>query len=84
MGEALNGMSEKQINFICSECDITKEILFSMDEDELYNVDFEKMCDIEIEEVCSDNEDGETERCGTASDIVTIMGNTLERLDDDE
>lgn len=77
MKDALNELKQKQIAFICKECSISKEELYSMSEDDLYDRVYETMCDIEIEELCADNGDDETERCEIASDIVTVLGNAL-------
>lgn len=77
MKEVLESLSRKQKKFICEECSITESELLGMDEDDLYDIVYEKMCDIEIEEVCKSNSSKESERCEIASDIVTILGNTL-------
>lgn len=77
MKQALQELTETQIEFICSECSISEEELNSMDEVQLYDVVYETMCNIEIEEVCSNDGDEDTERCAIASDIVTILGNAI-------
>ena len=53
------------------------EQLYEMDEDALYDVVYEKMCDVEVEEVCNSSGESESDRCEMASDIVTLLGNTL-------
>ena len=77
MKEALNNLNPQQIDFVCKECLLPKEELYSMSEDDLYDKVYETMCDIEVEELCSSNGDDETERCEIASDIVTVLGNAL-------
>lgn len=81
MKAALNKLSREQIEFICSECSITEDELFSMDDEMLYDEIYEKMCNIEIDEVCAHDGDDETERCSIASDIVTILGNAIAEED---
>ena len=83
MKEALKELNNKQIGFICNECAVSEKELFDMDDDILYDKVYEVMCNIEMDEVCSNNGKEETERCETASDIVTILGNTLARDDED-
>ena len=76
MREAIYELSQEQIEFICLECSITEDELFSMDDEQIEEIVYETMCDIEIEEV-TDGPDNE--RCTLASDIVTILGNTIPR-----
>ena len=83
MREALKKLKKKQIEFICEECGITEDQLFAMDEDELYDKVYETMCDIECAETPSTNEPL-SEHCAMASNLVTILGNTLESDDDEE
>lgn len=78
MKEVLNQLSKEQIEFICDECSVTEEYLMGMDEDTLYDEVYEKMCDIEIDEVFDRDGEEDTKRCSMASDIVTLLGNTLE------
>ena len=77
MKEVLQGLKHNQIHFICKECSVTMEQLYEMDEDALYDVVYEKMCDVEVEEVCNSSGESESDRCEMASDIVTLLGNTL-------
>lgn len=77
MKEAIKKLSNKHIRFICDECSITENELLSMDDDELYDRVYVPMCEIEIDEVCNNSGEEETERCEIASDIVTVLGNTL-------
>lgn len=83
MKEVLQSLTEEQIEFICKECNIAKDKLFDMDDDALYDKVYDVMCDIEIAETPSSDEPL-TERCQMASDLVTILGNTLEDYDDKE
>lgn len=76
MREALPLLTSKQIEFICNECNITKNELFELDEDSLYDDVYDVMCDIECAETPLSNEPL-TEHCAIASDIVTILGNTI-------
>lgn len=48
MGEGREELSAEQIQFVCQECNITEEELFSFDDDELNDRVYEVMCDIEI------------------------------------
>lgn len=77
MKEAIIKLNKIQIDFICKECKITDKELMEMTEDTIYDKVYEEMCAIEIYEVCSNENDKDTERCELASDIVTILGNTL-------
>lgn len=79
MKEALEELTREQIEFICEECSLTEEELFELNEDDVYDKVFETMCDIEIDEVCSKVGDEDTERCEIASDIVTLLSNTIPR-----
>ena len=76
MKGAVKQLSLKQINFICKECKITLEELYAMDDDALYDNVYDVMCDIEIAETPLDDSP-ESERCSIASDLVTILGNTI-------
>lgn len=76
MVEVLNELKKEQIEFICKECGITEEQLFAMDEDTLYDSVYDVMCDIE----CAETPDGNeplSEHCAMASELVTILGNTI-------
>lgn len=76
MKEALDKLTAEQIDFICAECQISKEELFVLGEDALYDRVYDVMCDIEQTEIPADNSE-ESERCEMASDIVTELGNAL-------
>ena len=76
MKEVLDKLTAEQIDFICAECQISKEELFTLDEDALYDRVYDVMCDIELTEIPADNSE-ESERCEMASDIVTELGNAL-------
>ena len=77
MKEALDELDAAQIDFICKECEISKEKLHSLDEDELYDLVYDDMCDIELEEISAADDVKESERCEIASSIVTALGNAL-------
>lgn len=78
MKEALYDLLPEQIQFICDECNMTKEELFSLDKNALYDRVYDVMCDIEISEIrLPENEEGETKRCILASDVVTVLGNAM-------
>lgn len=82
MTEVLKELEREYIEFICSECGITEDELFSMDDDALYDKVYDPMCDIECAETPSD--DGPlTKRGEMAEYLVTELGNTL-AVDDDE
>lgn len=76
MKDALDKLTAEQIDFICAECQISKEELFTLDEDALYDRVYDVMCDIELTEIPADGSE-ESERCEMASDIVTELGNAL-------
>ncbi|MCD8036060.1 MAG: hypothetical protein LUE88_01565 [Clostridiales bacterium] len=76
MKDVLKELNQKQIKFICSECNITEDILMNMDDKELYDYVYDIMCEIEIAELpCG--EAPESKRCEMVSDIVTLFGNAL-------
>ena len=81
MKEVLKDLTEEQIGFICKECGISEDELLAMDDDTLYDKVYDVMCDIECAETPSSNEPL-SERCAMASELVTVLGNTLD--DDDE
>lgn len=76
MINALRQLEAEYIEFICSECNLTTDELFALDNDKLYDQVYDLMCDIECAETPTDNTPI-TLRCSMASDIVTILGNTL-------
>jgi translation initiation factor 2 beta subunit (eIF-2beta)/eIF-5 len=55
-----------------------------MSDEDLYDKVFEKMCDIEIDTIPDDEYEEESDRCKMASDIVTLLGNSIPREDDYE
>lgn len=77
MKEALDKLTAEQIDFICAECQISKEELFALDEDTLYDRVYDVMCDIELAEIPVSDKEEESERCKMASSIVTDLGNAL-------
>lgn len=82
MTEVLKELEREYIEFICSECGITEDEMFNMDDDALYDKVYDLMCDIECAETPSD--DGPlTKRGKMAEYLVTELGNTL-AVDDDE
>jgi hypothetical protein len=77
MKEELKKLSDAQIAFICRECRLNREQLFSLDEDGVYERVYDVMCDIEIAEIPAKDEEKESRHCRMASRIVTILGNAL-------
>ncbi len=77
MKEVLSKLTKEQIAFICLECGITEDDLFSLDADALYDDVYDVMCGIEAEEIPASDDEEESERCKMASDIVTELGNAL-------
>lgn len=69
-------LNDDQIAFIEAELGVTKDVLFGFTDDELNEKVYEPMCDIEIAEAPLDDAD-ESERCKMASEIVTVLGNSL-------
>ncbi len=84
MKEVLKELTKEQIEFIEQECGIDRETLFSMSEEALYDDVYDIMCDIEIDEIPDSDEEEESERCIMASDIVTLLGNTMEIPDEED
>lgn len=76
MRNVLRSMSDPQISFICKECNLSKDNLFGLGDEDLYSKVFDVMCDIETDEACEHDE--ETERCKMASDIVTALSAALQ------
>ena len=76
MRNVLRSMSDPQISFICKECNLSKDDLFGLSDEDLYSKVFDVMCDIETDEACEHDE--ETERCAMASDIVTALSAALQ------
>lgn len=83
MKEVLKDLTKKQVDFICKECDIAEDELFEMDDDTLYDKVYDVMCDIECAETPSSDEPL-SEHCEMASELVTILGNTLDDGEDDD
>lgn len=77
MKQALDQLTAEQIDFICAECQISKEELLALDEDELYDRVYDVMCDIEMAEIPDSDEEEESKHCKMASSIVTELGNAL-------
>lgn len=84
MKEVLPMLTAEQLAFISEECGIDAKTLFAMSEEDIEDV-YERMCDVEVESVPDEGEE-ESERCVLASDIVTILGNTIPKhwKDEDE
>lgn len=77
MKEALDNLDAEQIEFICTECEMSKEELLALDEDALYDRVYDVMCDIELAEIPDSDDAEESDRCKMASSIVTELGNAL-------
>ena len=76
MKSALKELTPEQIKFICTECGIEEDALFEMNDDDIYDKVYDVMCDIECAETPTDDTPI-TDRCKTASDIVTVLGEAL-------
>ena len=72
----VESLDDEQITFIEDELGITGEDISGYTDDELNEKVYEPMCDIEIEEAPQDDAD-ESDRCKMASEIVTVLGNSL-------
>lgn len=83
MKEVLKDLTKKQVDFICKECNVTEDELFEMDDDALYDKVYDVMCDIECAETPSSDE-SLSEHCEMASELVTILGNTLDDGEGDD
>ena len=77
--KSLRKLSKKQIEFICIECNVDKDTLLAMNEEQLDNV-YDILCDVEISEFDSEH-DTVTEKGEAAADIVTIMGNEISKAE---
>ena len=80
MRDALQYLTDEQVNFIKDELGLSKDELFSLDEDALYDVVYDRCCVIEeIETVDAMDRKSEemTDRGRIAADIVTLLGNSL-------
>lgn len=79
MNKYIKYLNRKQLKFISSELNFSKDDLLQMSNDELYEKVYDPCCVIEEVEVVKslDNDIPESDRCVIASDIVTILGNTM-------
>lgn len=79
MYQLLSRLSEEKIQFICSECGITKDELFSMDHSALYSKVYRTLSDIMVEEGYFDelSYDG-NKRGETATKIFEFLSSELE------
>ena len=68
-------MTETQIDFICEELKIRKDLLLEASEDDLGEI-YDILCDIESSETPTDDSPL-SERCKIVSDIVTLWGNAI-------
>lgn len=72
--ETISKMTETQIEFICSESNITAEELRTASEEKLDEI-YDLLCDIECEET---PDEGELSHRGKlAVDLVSLMGNAI-------
>ena len=76
MNDLLQGLTDKQINFIAEECNINADDIESLDEDSAYEI-YECICDIEVEETLNAGDDELSERGKVAEKIVTFVGNKI-------
>ena len=74
--DGVESLEQDQLDFIETELGITPEQIASLVDDELNEKVYEPMCEIEIDEIPSSDEE-ESERCKMASEIVTVLGNSL-------
>lgn len=70
-------LNDEQVSFIENELGISAGEISGFNDEELNSKVYEPMCDIEIAEAPIGDDEEETERCKVASDIVTILGNSL-------
>lgn len=83
MAEAINKLTQTQMDFIKNEFGVTKEQLQNMSEDEFFELN-EKICDIEVHEtmLADDDSDALSERGEIAASIVTLFGESVAEDDD--
>lgn len=74
--DALKGLTETQVEFICNEFSVTKDELFSESEDSIGEL-YDALCDIEIAEIPVSGDEEESDRCKVVSSIVTTLGNAI-------
>ena len=75
--EGVLALEEDHFAFIEDELHIGRDEMKDFDDEEFNDRIYEPMCEIEIEEVPDDDDEPESERCIMASDIVTVLGNSL-------
>lgn len=80
MKQVISNLSEEQNKFIQTEFNISEEELKSMTDDEIYERIYDPCCVIEeVETVATIDDDSElSDRGRIASDIVTLLGETIE------
>lgn len=75
--DGVENLEEEHLDFINEELGITEEQISQFTDDEVNDKIYEPMCDIEIEEISENDSIPESTRCKIASDIVTILGNSM-------
>ena len=81
MNDLLEGLNDKQINFIATECNMNVNDIENADEDNAYKI-YECICDIEVEETINAGNNELSERGKTAEKIVTLVGNKIREIND--
>lgn len=81
MDNIFNGLSDKQIDFICEECGIGIEEFKDSTDDKAYEI-YDIICDVEVEETIKFDDKELSERGQQAETIVTIIGNNI-RLEEE-
>lgn len=76
-------LSKTQFDFIQSELGYGHDDINTLDEDGISSL-YDDLCDIEIEETMTAGDGELSERGKMAEGIVTVMGNELYRLDEEE
>ncbi len=80
-------MGKEHFDFIETELGISPDEILDFTDEEMNERIYEPMCDIEIVEIPKDDSE-ESNRCVIASDIVTILGNSMAEangwLDEDD
>lgn len=80
MKQVISNLSEEQNRFIQTEFNISEEELKNMTDDEIYERIYDPCCVVEeVETVATIDDDSElSDRGRIASDIVTLLGETIE------
>lgn len=82
--KVLKELGVSQLGFIEEELSYSKDDIASMSDDEVAKL-YDRIADIEVEEVCkAEGTKNVSERGNMAADIVTVIGNELYAIEEDD